>query len=96
MGAIGGIEHAFDSMKLWEKRLARLTEKRPCPLDLTAAEILDFLNEYMITCHDEPRTATCAGHCVLVCHEIGAVRGKTLQDAACLAAAMVQEINEPY
>jgi hypothetical protein len=69
------------------------TERGPAPLDLTDAEILDWLDEYCDQAVYNRPTPEYRGGFTLYCYDIR-TNGPTLRQAVCLAAARWKEANE--
>lgn len=80
---MGKIERLMDS---W-------IEHRPAPLNLTDAQILDFMDEYVDQLIYTRPTPNAVGGFTLKVYD-QETTAHTLRDAACLAAAKWKEVNE--
>lgn len=77
----------------WTSWLELWTEHRPVPLNLTDAEILDWLGEHCDQAVYNRPTQQYRGGFTLYCDELR-TNGATLREAVCLAAAKWNEVNE--
>jgi hypothetical protein len=83
---------ASDETILSQRSRFELVEKRPAPLVLSDKEVLDWIGEYAHKAKWMRGTDEYVGHWKLYVDDLGdAVRGDTLRDAVCLAAAMLEE-----
>lgn len=69
------------------------TEPRPVPLPMSAAEILEWENEYVDQSCKTRATAESRGGISLYVEGISPTRGETLSEAVMLAAAKLNEAN---
>ena len=77
----------------WYERTAKLLEPLPEPLNLTDAEIIQWLDEYADGVTQVRATRTTPRVFVIECDMISTTRGWTLRQAVCLAAAKLEEAN---
>ena len=84
---------ASDETILAQRSRFELVEKRPAPLVLTDKEVLDWIGEYAHKSEWMRGTDEYVGHWKLYVDDLGdkPVRGDTLREAVCLAAAKLEE-----
>ena len=82
-----------DSQVIAQSERFELVEKRPAPLNLTDTEILDFLGEYCEGYKHESACSMLPARFVIQCAYMDDTSGKTLREAAGLAAAKWEEAN---
>jgi len=82
-----------DSQVVAQHERFELVEKRPAPLNLTDTEILDFMGEYCSGYKYESACSMLPARFVIQCAYMDDTSGKTLREAACLAAAKFEEAN---
>ena len=77
----------------WEDQFAEhWTEKRPAPLVMTDKEVLDWLGKHAHKAEWMRGTDEYVGHWNLYADDLAdKVRGDTLREVVCLAAAMLEE-----
>lgn len=80
-----------DSQVIAENKRLELVEKRPAPLNLSDTEVLDFLGEYCSGFRYESACSMLPARFIIQCAYIDDTSGKTLREAACLAAAKLEE-----
>jgi hypothetical protein len=89
----GRVGERSDELVIAENKRFELVEKRPAPLNLTDTEILDFLGEYCEGYKYESACSMLPARFVIQCYGMEETSGKTLREAACLAAAKFEEAN---
>jgi hypothetical protein len=82
-----------DSQVIAQNANFELVEKRPATLNLTDTEILDFLGENCEGYKYESACSMLPARFVIQCYGMDDTSGKTLREAACLAAAKFEEAN---
>lgn len=81
-------DESFKALRKFE-----LVERRPAPLNLSAQEIQDWLEEMRPDVRWQHADEYVIDGVYLTVPEIGKTFGKTLEDAVCLAAAKWEQIN---
>lgn len=86
-------ERSDAQVKAQSRRFA-LVEHRPAPLNLSAQQILDWIEEMRPEVKWQEKDVDTISGVYLTVPEIGRTFGKTLEDAVCLAAAKWKEASE--
>ena len=92
MNAIKQTERSNESFKA--RRRSALVERRPAPLNMSAQEMWDWIEEMRPEINWQEADVDVIAGVYLTVPEIGRAFGKTLKDAVCLAAAKWKRIND--